>query len=426
MRLVIISAAFPPQDSGEADHALKYCRRLADAGLDVDLLTSQRRGLPQESTFRVHPLMRRWSWKELPRLRNFLRNQKPEAILLFYTGWIYNHHPMITLAPSLAKGLSTGVRFVTQFSHVDGARRFRIRLRDGLDVSFHLHSHLVTPFVTRVLGLPQADANFGTLLTDSDRILVMSERQRAKLLSVNPAAGPKSEIDPPPPLMNIVADPGGEHRRATREKLRLNDDDTVFAYYGYIYGGKGLETLLAAFQTIRERGVPARLLLVGGTPARGQKYGEKIRRLADTLGLRSDVIFTGECDADGDEGSLYLHSADVCVLPFDEGVELNRSSVAAAASHGLPILTTRGPELEDAFQDDENVKLVPPRDAEALATAMEALAQGPDHRRRLAEGAGRMAESLFSWDASLGRTLKALRGAVGSTDTGDRGRADAR
>jgi glycosyltransferase involved in cell wall biosynthesis len=149
--------------------------------------------------------------------------------------------------------------------------------------------------------------------------------------------------------------------------------------------------------------------MVGGTPSSGAAYGEKIQRLVAALGLEEDVVFTGECDADGDEGSLYLRSADICVLPFDDGVELNRSSVAAAANHGLPILTTRGPDVESAFRDGENVWLVPPRDPEALGDAMETLARDGNRRRRLAEGARRMADAWFSWDASLARTLNALR-----------------
>ena len=47
--------------------------------------------------------------------------------------------------------------------------------------------------------------------------------------------------------------------------------------------------------------------------------------------------------------TLYLCAADICVLPFNVGVRLNNSSFAAAAAHGLPIVTTRGEMLESAL-----------------------------------------------------------------------------
>jgi hypothetical protein len=120
MRLLVISAAFPPFRAGESDHALHLCRRLADRGLDVHLLTTKRSVHTAHLAFKVYPLMRDWSWLDLPRLLNFLKSCSPDAVLLMYIGWIYNDHPMITFAPTISRALLPGVRFVTQFENAIG------------------------------------------------------------------------------------------------------------------------------------------------------------------------------------------------------------------------------------------------------------------------------------------------------------------
>ena len=103
-------------------------------------------------------------------------------------------------------------------------------------------------------------------------------------------------------------------------------------------------------------------------------------------------------------------TADACVLPFDAGVTLARSSFAAAAAHGLPIVTTKGNSLESPFVDHKNVLLCPPKDPKALGIAIESLMRNPDLRRRLREGAFELAQEWFSWDKAVGRTIEALQG----------------
>ena len=183
-------------------------------------------------------------------------------------------------------------------------------------------------------------------------------------------------------------------------------------YFGYIFPNKGLETLLRAFHLVKSRGYNARLVIAGGVPAHLYEerfsYLKELEELARTLGVGNEVVWTGQCDWDRDEASLYLHAADVCVLPFDEGVSMNNSTFAAAAAHGRPIISTRGKTLERFFLHEENVFLCPPRDPEALAVAIQTLMDRAELRARLASGALKLAEEWFSWDRAVERTLAAL------------------
>jgi glycosyltransferase involved in cell wall biosynthesis len=89
----------------------------------------------------------------------------------------------------------------------------------------------------------------------------------------------------------------------------------------------------------------------------------------------------------------------VCVVPFDDGISLNNSTFGAAATHGLPIITTRGESIDSPFRHNENVLLCPPRDSDALAAAIEALMDGPEIRKRLTTDVRAMRDEWVSWSA---------------------------
>jgi glycosyltransferase involved in cell wall biosynthesis len=95
--------------------------------------------------------------------------------------------------------------------------------------------------------------------------------------------------------------------------------------------------------------------------------------------------------------------------PKDVGVRLNNSSFAAAAAHGLPIVTTRGEMLEALFIDGENVRLCPPKDPAAMTTeVINELINCPALRSRLRFGVQRLMEQCFAADRIISSTLRIL------------------
>jgi polysaccharide biosynthesis protein PslF len=131
-------------------------------------------------------------------------------------------------------------------------------------------------------------------------------------------------------------------------------------------------------------------------------------QLASELNITQMVTWTGEFDWDSELPSLYLRASDLCVLPFNSGVMLNNSSFAMTASYGLPIITTKGETLEAPFVHEENVCLCAPKNPDELAMAIEVLIEQPHFRKRLADGALRLAREWFSWERAIERTIKAV------------------
>jgi glycosyltransferase involved in cell wall biosynthesis len=214
----------------------------------------------------------------------------------------------------------------------------------------------------------------------------------------------KAEIIPAPSFVRIPNEDAGSARRRGREVLGLQEHEIAIVYYGYLYPLKGVETLIATFGQLPGN---TRLLIVGGTE--DEVYARSLRELSNKAGRADHILWIGHCD--DEKSSLYLYSADICVLPFNVGVRLNNSSFAAAAAHSLPIVTTRGEMLEEAFIDGENVRLCPPKDPAAMTEAINELINRPELRSRLRSGVQRLMEQCFAADKIISSTLRLLTGA---------------
>jgi glycosyltransferase involved in cell wall biosynthesis len=412
MKVLIITAAFPPTRAGEADQALHLSRHLADRGLDVHVLTTIGSVATPSFPFKVYPIMRDWSWKDLGRLARSLRSCNADAVLLMYIGWIYHSHPMITFAATISKRLLPRARFVTQFANVTGAV-----MQQGSFLS-----RLVAHGMKLWVGAKGANQEYGTLLRDSDSVIVLSEHHKAELLRIYPSLDGRTVLIPPPPIMTMCAEDQRSGRQHGREVLGITPDEFLLVYLGYVYSGKGIETLLEAFQLLSRRRGNVRLVLVGGVIAREDSdhpsYSEHLLALAKQLGIGDRIIWTGGYSWESHEASLYLRAADAFVLPIDIGVQLNNSSFAAAATHGLPIVATRGYLLEYPFSHRENVLLCPPRNPELMAAAVEALLDKPSLREELRLAALGLAKEWFSWEKAIDRTIETLLGNERSREHG--------
>jgi glycosyltransferase involved in cell wall biosynthesis len=404
MKVLVISGAFPPMRLGEATNALHLCQHLADSGLNVHVLTSHLNTVVDDPRIKIYPIMQDWSWSEMHRFRRFVKRCAPDAILLMYIrGVIYNDHPMITFAPTMTKSLLPHVPFVTRF---ESAYSTPSPIRPSLP------TRIARKGMVLWAGREDVHPKFGTLLRDSDHVVVFCELHQAVLSKGFAGIGSKSVLIPPPPNMIIVPENNGLSRRRGREMLALKPDEFVVAYMGYIYRKKGIETLLEAFQIVRNKNDNVRLLMIGGSIdskiPNSSSYFDQIHTLAKALKIDDQIIWTGEYTWNDQNVSFYLHAADVCVLPFIKGVHLNNSSLSSAAAHSLPIITTQGKMLDQPLIDKQNVLLCPANEPEAIADAIILLMEDSDLRRQLKIGAHNLAQEWFSWEKAIDRTIAAF------------------
>ena len=105
-----------------------------------------------------------------------------------------------------------------------------------------------------------------------------------------------------------------------------------------------------------------------------------------------------------------LASAAVVALPLLPAPRSTGQVVfLEAMSFGKPLVTTRAPGTVDYLRDAENALLVPPRDPDALAAAVNRLLDDPPFAARLASAALADTLSVFSPDAHALARLAAIR-----------------
>jgi glycosyltransferase involved in cell wall biosynthesis len=152
-----------------------------------------------------------------------------------------------------------------------------------------------------------------------------------------------------------------------KEKLK---GKTVILCFGSVTPRKGLEYLVEAFHIIWEKHRDSLLVLAGLTKPEYRWYLEKINLLIRKHGISNNVLMTGPIDY----ASIHvLHDlADIVVLPYTISIAAS-GSFSFAGKHSKPIIASNIGIFREELSNGIDALLVPPRDAKALAHAIEEL-----------------------------------------------------
>jgi glycosyltransferase involved in cell wall biosynthesis len=151
---------------------------------------------------------------------------------------------------------------------------------------------------------------------------------------------------------------------------------------------KGVYEFIGAAKIVRLKNNNVQFLLVGvtddGNPT--SMNSEEIADLANSI----DVTWLG---ARTDIAELLAESHIACLPSYREGLP---KSLIEAASVGRPIVTTDTPGCREVVTHMVNGLLVQPRDAQALALAIEKLVEDPNLRKLMGEENRRKAETEYA------------------------------
>lgn len=140
------------------------------------------------------------------------------------------------------------------------------------------------------------------------------------------------------------------------------NDSAVVAMLAVLEERKGHRFLLDAARVLKDRGRKIQYVFAGDGSHKTQ-----LQSLVQTLGLREEVSFVGFVK----DVPRFLSSIDVLVLPsLYEGLGVAALEGMAA---GKPVVATRVGGLAESIVDGETGFLVPPKNAVALADAIERL-----------------------------------------------------
>ena len=148
-------------------------------------------------------------------------------------------------------------------------------------------------------------------------------------------------------------------------------------FVGYIRQEKGVEFLLEALARLRTPR-PWALEIIG--PDESPAYRQRLDRLVEQHGLADRVQFAGYV-AYGPPLLERLRAADMLVLPsLSEGTP---HVLVEGKANGLPCISTTVGGIPSTVTDGVDAVLVPPRDAVALAAAIDRVIDDGDFRRAL-------------------------------------------
>ena len=184
-------------------------------------------------------------------------------------------------------------------------------------------------------------------------------------------------------------------RPRTEEVIRLRSDYSppLLLFVGILRYYKGLEYLIQAM-----RHVDARLLVVGSGPME-----QTWRKLVVKLGLTDKVFFVGQ---HVDDLPAYYQACDVFVLPSSHRSEAFGAVQVEAMACGRALISTElGTGTSWVNVDGETGLVVPARDADALAEAINRMLGDEARRMEMGEKGRKRARQEFSSDIMIDRVL---------------------
>ena len=191
-------------------------------------------------------------------------------------------------------------------------------------------------------------------------------------------------------------------RAEAKAKFQLGSGPVIGCVGRIKFVRKGQEVLVQAAARLKQRGLAAKLLLVGAPAPGNEEHGERLRKLINELGLASDVVLTGEL---ADPRPAYA-AMDVFVLPSAQAEPFGLVVLEAMAM-GCPVVATAIGGPLSIVAEGETGFLVPPGDASALADKLEVLLRNVALRERMAAVGRSRLESKFSF-ANTVNELEAL------------------
>ncbi|MGH9372436.1 MAG: glycosyltransferase [Vicinamibacterales bacterium] len=192
--------------------------------------------------------------------------------------------------------------------------------------------------------------------------------------------------------------PKGDALPASDNLVRRTDGRVRVTYLSGLLPYKGIWDLLEAARRLRHR-TDVVFQIAGANSRPPSFYRSPVGRLAQATGLACDVerevrawiarerVSNVELLGHVEGTARLLATTDVLVFPS----HLNGPgrSVFEAGVHGIPSIVALHDRIEDVVEDGVTGLIVPDRDADALASAIERLVSDSDLRHRLGDQARR-------------------------------------
>ena len=253
--------------------------------------------------------------------------------------------------------------------------------------------------------LPVARSVLRRIGDDTDTVTFVSRYTRGRFAS---AFGPHAGLEHVPPGVDTERfRPDPARRAELRARYALGERPTVLCL-SRLVPRKGQDMLIRALPSIRQRVGGAALVIAGGGP-----YMTALNELADRLGVRDHVTFTGGVPAA--DLPAYHAMADVFAMPCrtrGAGLDVEGLGIVflEASATGVPVIAGSSGGAPETVQHNKTGMVVDGRSVDQIADAVSGLLADPDRAAKMGAAGRDWVTAHWRWDDLAGRLADLIRG----------------
>jgi len=253
--------------------------------------------------------------------------------------------------------------------------------------------------------LPVARSVLRRIGDDTDTVTFVSRYTRGRFAS---AFGPHAGLEHVPPGVDTDRfRPDPARRAELRARYGLGERPTVLCL-SRLVPRKGQDMLIKALPSIRQRVGGAALVIAGGGP-----YMTALNELADRLGVRDHVTFTGGVPAA--DLPAYHAMADVFAMPCrtrGAGLDVEGLGIVflEASATGVPVIAGSSGGAPETVQHNKTGMVVDGRSVDQIADAVSGLLADPDRAAKMGAAGRDWVTAHWRWDDLAGRLADLIRG----------------
>jgi L-malate glycosyltransferase len=203
-------------------------------------------------------------------------------------------------------------------------------------------------------------------------------------------------------------DPARISREEVRSRLGFSDSTVLLGVIGQITPWKAQDDAVRMLSQLKAGHPEIRLLLVGSPKFESARYGNQAyaRRLEDlisSLGLQDEVLWQGERD----DIPEILRALDIVLVPSWE--EPFGMVVIESMAMELPVIATEIGGATEVVTPPKDGLLLPPRQPDVWAEAIERLVERPAERESMGRAARERVAEFLSVEMFVDRVLADYR-----------------
>jgi len=190
--------------------------------------------------------------------------------------------------------------------------------------------------------------------------------------------------------------PHGEYSFYEKWSTKTKEEDKTILFFGQIEDYKGLDYLIKAV-TIVKQIVPELKVIIAG-------FGDflKYSKIIDENNLNKFFEIHNRYIPDEEVANFFQRSS-IVILPY---VDASQSGIIPIAfSFKKSVIATNVGSIPEVLDDGINGILLPPRDSNALATAIITLLNNAQLRNEMGENGYNKMKTVYNWDAIAQKTL---------------------